>query len=129
MHNVILTENILFFILWKSWEALKIYPVKKKECEIVIEFKPKSLDYDFATGLKVSKIVKLGQKTPAIKLYFPLEYYCKPPSRPLQVYVFSFCSETMTQYPAFQTAPAKIIKKVILPEVPFSLMDNKTAKH
>lgn len=128
MHNVILTENITF-ILWKSWEVLKIYPVKEEECEIVIEFKPKSLDYDFATGLKVSRIVKLGQKTLAIKLYFPLEYYCKPLSRPLQVYVFSFCSETMTQYPAFQIAPAKIIKEVILPEVLFSLMDNKTAKH
>lgn len=127
MYNVILTENI--FTLWGDWEVLKIYPMKAEECEIVMEFKPKSLDYDFAIGLKVSKIVKLGQKTLAIKLYLPLEYYCKPLSRPLLVYVFSFCSETMTQYPAFQITPAKIIKKVILPEVLFSLMDNKAAKH
>lgn len=128
MYNVILTENIIF-ILWGNWEVLKIYPMKEEECKIVIEFKLKSLDYDFAMGLKVSKIVKLGQKTRAIKLYFPLEYYCKLLSRPLQEYVFSFCSETMTQYPAFQITPAKIIKKGILPEVLFSLMDKKTAKH
>lgn len=79
-----------------------------------------------ALGLKFLRIVKLDQRTLVIKFYLTLEHIV---NLWLDLGNHFFCFGTMTQYPAFWITLTKIIKKVMSPEVLFSLLDNAIAKN